>query len=137
MPLFEQLCYNGVTLTETLEQIRPSQLETERAQMMTQATRAIQTSTRGKNCGRTGHWAKDCWRPGGGAYDNSTSNNSCTQKGKNHKKKETAKANKWTLWKRISPLKQPQPCSILQKHRVRSELSRAIQTGNRKVGSWV
>ena len=23
-----------------------------------------------KNCGRTGHWAKDCWRPGGGAYDN-------------------------------------------------------------------
>ena len=39
-----------------------------------------------KNCGRTGHWAKDCWRPGGGAYDNSTSNNSNTQKGKSHKK---------------------------------------------------
>ena len=39
-----------------------------------------------KNCGRTGHWAKDCWRPGGGAYDNSTSNKSNTQKGKSHKK---------------------------------------------------
>ena len=41
-----------------------------------------------KNCGRTGHWAKDCWRPGGEVYDNSTSNNSYTQKGKNHKKGE-------------------------------------------------
>ena len=39
-----------------------------------------------KNCGRTGHWAKDCWRPGGGAYDNSTSNNSNTQKAEIHKK---------------------------------------------------
>ena len=39
-----------------------------------------------KNCGRTGHWAKDCWRPGGGAYDNSTSDNSNPQKGKGHKK---------------------------------------------------
>ena len=39
-----------------------------------------------KNCGRTGHWAKDCWRPGGGAYDNSTSNHRYTQKGKNHEK---------------------------------------------------
>ena len=35
-----------------------------------------------KNCGRTGQRAKDCCRP----YDNSTSNNSNTQKGKNHKK---------------------------------------------------
>ena len=39
-----------------------------------------------KNCGRTGHWEKDCWRPGGGAHDNSTSNSSNTQKGKSHKK---------------------------------------------------
>ena len=30
--------------------------------------------------------AKDCWRPEGEAYDNSTSNNSNTQKGKSHKK---------------------------------------------------
>ena len=35
-----------------------------------------------KNCGRTGHWVKDCWRPGGGAYDNSGSNNNNTNKGK-------------------------------------------------------
>ena len=39
-----------------------------------------------KTCGRTGHWAKDCWRPGGGASDNSTSKNSNMQKGKSHKK---------------------------------------------------
>ena len=52
-------------------------------------------------------------------------------------RKAKANANKWTLWKRISLLKQPQPCRILHKHRVRSELSRAIQTLVRKVGSWV
>ena len=33
-----------------------------------------------KNCGRNGHWAKDCWRSGGGSYDNSNSNKSNTQK---------------------------------------------------------
>ena len=46
-----------------------------------------------KNCGRTGHWAKDCWRPGGGAYDNSTSNSSNSQKGKNHKKSKRKSKN--------------------------------------------
>ena len=35
VPLFEQLCCNGVTLPENLERIRPCQLEMERAQMMT------------------------------------------------------------------------------------------------------
>ena len=39
-----------------------------------------------KNCGRTGHWVKDCWRPGGGAYDNNASNSSYTNKGKRNKK---------------------------------------------------
>ena len=52
----------------------------------TQATQVMQTSTLCKNCGRTGHWAKDCWRPGGEAYDNSTRNDTYTQKGNNHKK---------------------------------------------------
>ena len=28
-----------------------------------------------KNCGKAGHWAKDCWNPGGGAYDNSAYRN--------------------------------------------------------------
>ena len=36
-------------------------------------TRALQTST--QNCGKPGHWAEDCWNPGGGAYDNSTNRN--------------------------------------------------------------
>ena len=85
-----------------------------------------------KNCGRTGHRAKDCWRPGGGACDNSTCRN--TGKGKSHKKGK-GKADTWTLWKRISLLKQPQLCRILHKHRVSLENSRAIQTWNR--GSWV
>ena len=44
-----------------------------------------------KNYGRTGHWAKDCWRPGGGAYEKSTSNKSNTQKGKSHKKRQRRK----------------------------------------------
>ena len=41
-----------------------------------------------KNCGRTGHWVKDCWRPSGGAYDTSTSDNSNPQKGKGHNHKK-------------------------------------------------
>ena len=81
-----------------------------------------------KNCGRPRRWATDCRRPGGGAYDNSISNNDTQRK---------AKANKWTLWKRPSLLKQHQPCRILHHHRARWELFRAIQTWNRKVGSWV
>ena len=40
-----------------------------------------------KNCGRTEHWAKDCWRPGGGTYDSSTSNHN-PQKGKDHSHKK-------------------------------------------------
>ena len=41
-----------------------------------------------KNCGKPRHWAKDCWNPGGGAYDNSTYRN--TGKGKS---KNTSKGN--------------------------------------------
>ena len=44
-----------------------------------------------KNCGRTGHWAKGCWRPGGGAYDICTSNNSNPQKGSHSHKKGKGK----------------------------------------------
>ena len=33
-----------------------------------------------KDCGKPGHWAKDCWNPGAGACDNSTCRN--TGKGK-------------------------------------------------------
>ena len=39
-----------------------------------------------KNCGSTGNWVKDCWRPGGGAYGNSNNN---TNKGKNNKKNKS------------------------------------------------
>ena len=115
VPLFEQLCCIGVTLPETLEQIVPCQLEKEQARMMTTRcmstlSRKARGRAKGKHqnqkgnrtnntsntsnpdinacmkCVRTGHWAKDCWIPGGGAYDNPTSNNSYTQKDKNHKK---------------------------------------------------
>ena len=105
-------CFNGVILPKTLERIRPCQLEMERAQMMTGCKSTLSRKARGrakanttiqkgsrttsttntsstdintcKYCGRTGHWAKDCWRPGG-AHDNSTNDNSNTQKGKSHK----------------------------------------------------
>ena len=83
-----------------------------------------------KNCGRTGHWAKNCWRPSGGAYDTSARNHSNPQEVAVIRKAK-AKANKWTLWKRSSPLKQPQQCRILRKHRVQLENSRAFQTWNR------
>ena len=73
-----------------------------------------------RNCGRTGHWAKDCWRPGGDAYDKSTKNNSNTQKKGRVTRKANGKANMWTLLKRISLLRQPQPCRILHKHRVQN-----------------
>ena len=35
---------------------------------------------------QSGHWAKDCWKPGGGAYDNSTYRN--TGKGKSIQKRQ-------------------------------------------------
>ena len=62
-----------------------------------------------KNCGRTGHWGNDCWRPGGGAYDNSTRVTTATRRKARVTRKAEAKANTWTLWKRISLLKLPQP----------------------------
>ena len=74
-----------------------------------------------KNCGKPGHWAKDCWNPGRGAYDNSAYRNA--GKGKN---KHTGKGKgkhvdvvggrcRWTLSKQnnLSFLKQPRhsiPC---------------------------
>ena len=36
-----------------------------------------------KNCGKPGHWAKDCWNPCGGAYDNSAYRNTGKGKSKN------------------------------------------------------
>ena len=36
-----------------------------------------------RNCGRTGHWAKDNWRLGGGAYDNSAYRDTGKGKSKN------------------------------------------------------
>ena len=94
-----------ITLPEFLERIRPCELhngtsaddDDNRMQVdsLKKGKHQIQKGNRKTNtsstdinarkyCGQTGHWAKDCWGPGGGAYDNSTSNNN-TQKGKNHK----------------------------------------------------
>ena len=105
--LFALPCCSGVTPLETLEQIQPRHLEMERVQMMTgckltlsrkkrkgkgkiqhqrgnRTTRTTNPSSADintcKNCGKPGYWAKDCWNPGGGAYDNSTYRN--TGKGK-------------------------------------------------------
>ena len=112
VPFFEQLCCNGVVLLEIVEHPRPCQLEMEQVRMMTtgckslkkgkwkgkgkhqnqKGTRTSNTSntdiSTSKNCGRTRHWVKGCWRPGGGAYDNSNnnSNNNNTYKRKDNKK---------------------------------------------------
>ena len=95
-----------------------------------QATRAIHASTRARTAAEL-HIGR---KTAGDLVEEPTTNPPVTTS--THRKARTtrgaeAKANKWTLWKRISPLKQP------QKHRARSWLSRAIQTSNRKVGSWV
>ena len=107
---------SGVTPLETLERIRPRHPEMERVQMMTgckltlsrkvgerakvknqhqrgnHTTSTTNTSSTDintcKNCGKPGHWAKDCWNPSGGAYDSSTYRN--TGKGKS---KQTGKGN--------------------------------------------
>ena len=75
-----------------------------------------------KNCGRTGHWVKDCWRPSGGAYDSSISNNGNANKGNNNKKGPGK-------GKHLDVVE-------TNRHRARSELSRAIQKWNRNVSSW-
>ena len=106
--LFVQPCCCGVTPLETLERIRPRHLEMERVQMMqvdslkkgkrkgkgknqhhkgNRTTSTTNTSSTDintcKNCGKPGHWAKDCWNPCGGAYDNSAYRNTGKGKSKN------------------------------------------------------
>ena len=149
-------------LSKTLERIRPRHLEMERVQMMTgrkltlsrkvrkrvkektqhqrgnRTTSTTNTSSTDintcKNCGKPGHWAKDCWNPGGGAYDNSTYRSTGKNKSKNTSKGEgkhvdVSKQNNFSL------LKQLQPRRILRKIRVLLENSRAFQAWTR--GSWV
>ena len=88
-----------------------------------------------KNCGRTGHWAKDCWRPRGGAYDNSTSN-SYTQKGKNHKQCKSK-------GKHVDVVETNQSSETASTVSYPSQTPSTIgalscnPTWNRKVGSWV
>ena len=165
LPPFEQLCFGGVILPETLEHPRPCQLEMEQVRMMTtgckstlsrkakgrakantqsrkelaqvsQATRAIQTSPRARTVAELNSERKTA---GDQVEELATIPpvTTATHRKTRTTRKAKAKANKWTSWKRISPVKQPQPCRILHRHRARLELSRAIQTWNRKVGSWV
>ena len=108
VPLFEQLCYKGAdddnrmqvdSLKKATGKCRgrhPSQI----------GTRVSNTDVNTcKICGRTGHWVKDCWRPGGGAYDNS---NTTTQTKAITTRKAKAKANSWTWCKRVRLPEQPQ-----------------------------
>ena len=86
VPLFEQLCCNAVIFPNTLEAPRPCQLEVKQVRVKTtgckstlkkskrkgkgkhphqKGTRTKNTSdtviNTCKNCGRKGHWVKDCW----------------------------------------------------------------------------
>ena len=53
---------------------------------LAQATRAIQTRTRARTVAMPRRWENICWRPGGGTYDNNTSNNRCANRGQNNTK---------------------------------------------------
>ena len=162
VPIFEQRCCNGVTLAETLERIRPCQLEMERAQMMTgrkstlsrkargtgkantksreeiarpaRPTRALQTSTRARTETNLGIGRKTA----GNQVEERTTIppvTTATCRKARTTRKAKVKANTLTLWKRISLLPQLQPCCVLHKHTVQLESSCAIQTWNRV--SWV
>ena len=87
-----------------------------------------------KNCGKSGHWAKDCWNPG---EERMTIPLTEILPKAMVNTQEKGKANMWTLSKQnnLSFLKQPQPCRILRKTRVLFENSRAFQAWTR--GSWV
>ena len=106
-------CCSGVTPLETSEPRRPRHLEMERVQMMTgmqvdslkkgqrkgkgknqhhrgnRTTSTTNTSSTDintcKNCGKPGHWTKDCWNLGGGSYDNSTYRKTGKGKSKTHR----------------------------------------------------
>ena len=160
VPLFEQICCNGVALPETLEQIRPCQLEMGQVRMMTtgcklslsrnvrerakantktrkeiarttQATRAIQTSTRARTVAELDIGRKIA----GDQVEKPTTMPPVTTAA--HRvaiitRKAKAKANKWALWKRISPLKQPQPCRIFHKHSIMGVTINAVSSTRRQ-----
>ena len=148
LPLFEQLCCNGVTLPETLEQLRPCQLEMEQVRIggrmqvgslkkgkeKGKSKHQNQKGTRSSNTGNTSNtsnrWVKDCRRPGGWSIRQQ-------QQQQQHKQRQaqTRKAKADVVETNLSLPKQPQPCRIFHRHRARSELSRAIQARNRKVGT--
>ena len=160
--LYAQPCCSGVTPLETLERIQPCHLEMERVQMMTgckltlsrkvrekakvktntreeiarpaRPTRALQTSTRARTVAEL-----DIGRRTAGDPEEERMTippvTTATRRKARVTRKAKGKANAWTLWKRISLLKKPQPCRILHRRRVQLENCRAIQTWNR--GSWV
>ena len=100
----------------------------------TSSTSNIDINTCKTYC-RMGHWVKDCWRPSGGAYDNSKNNNNNNRnKGKNNMKCK----GEGTVGRGARPVrlpKQSQPCRILHRHRALLKLFGTIQKCNRNVGS--
>ena len=79
-----------------------------------------------KNCGRTGHWVKDCCRPGGGADHNNIINNRYTQKDNSKKDKGKGKGKQVDVGGNGSVFRHSLNRVVSFTH-PRSELSRAIQ----------
>ena len=84
--VFATHCCDGVIILAIWE--NPRQYRKGMAQVLMMATRCKSTLSRKatrkancKNCCRTGHSVKDCWRPGGRADNNSNKNQ---KKGKNN-----------------------------------------------------
>ena len=115
---------------ETLERIRPLQQQMDR-EMMTGYTTLSGKAT-GNNDQHELH--KDCWRPGGGAYDNSTDDNNNTQESKSHKKGR-GKSRHVDVVVTNEPSDAVSHHRMVHKHRIILENYPAIQTWNR--GSWV
>ena len=79
-------------------------------------TRALQTSTRARNVAEL-----DIGRRTAGDQVEEHTTIPPVTTATRRKASPKGKANAWTLWKRISLLKQLQPCRILHKHRIQLE----------------
>ena len=88
LQLFEPLCCICVIIPSIWEHLQVDALEKGKRKGKGKHPNQKGTRTRNtdintcKNFGRTGHWVKDCWRPGEGAYDNSNNTNKGKGKGK-------------------------------------------------------
>ena len=102
---------------------------------LAQATQATQTSTPARSVvERDTGW--NIAGEQGEEHTTPTTTTTTTQTRTKTTRKAKAKANSWTWCERVRFQKQFQPCRIPQRHQARLTLLGAVETRNRKVGSW-